>query len=85
MPSPSIVESAAGAHYRTGAVECIDAMRAALGEEQFLGYLRGTIMRYTWRLGRKDESKVEAEKIAVYSGWLTDVLAGRPLVKRNKL
>lgn len=82
MPNPS-TESASGEHYRTGGIECIHAMREALGDEQFIGYLRGTLMRYNWRLGKKDEAGVEAEKMAVYTGWLTDVLAKRPLQRRN--
>ena len=29
------------AHYNQGGIECIDAIRAALSEEEFCGYLRG--------------------------------------------
>ena len=35
-------------------VECIDAIRAALGREQFIGFLRGQVIRYQWRLGKKE-------------------------------
>ena len=31
------------AHYNQGDIECIDAIRAALSEEEFCGYLRGNI------------------------------------------
>jgi hypothetical protein len=40
-------------HYASGAVECIDAIEAALGCEQFIGFLRGQVIKYQWRLGRK--------------------------------
>jgi hypothetical protein len=40
-------------HYTQGAVECIDAIEAALGREQFIGFLRGQVIKYQWRLGRK--------------------------------
>ena len=29
-------------------VECIDAIRAALGREQFIGFLRGQVIKYQW-------------------------------------
>ena len=75
------VESADPDHYKTSTIECIDAMRAMLGDEGFKAYLRGTIFKYNWRLGKKDESTVEVEKIAVYARWLHDTLAGRELSK----
>ena len=28
-------------HYNQGEIECIDAIRAMLGTEEFIGYLRG--------------------------------------------
>lgn len=76
-----VVESADPAHYKTDSIECIDAMRAMLGDEGFAAYLRGTIFKYTWRLGKKDESKVEVEKISVYARWLHETLAGKELSK----
>lgn len=74
-------ESANPDHYKNAKMECIDAMRAMLGDEGFVAYLRGTIFKYNWRLGRKDASKVEAEKIAVYTRWLNETLAGKELSK----
>lgn len=37
------------AHYRQGEVECIAAIRAALTPEEYRGYLKGNIIKYTWR------------------------------------
>ena len=73
------VESADPDHYKTSTIECIDAMRAMLGDEGFKAYLRGTIFKYNWRLGRKDDPKVETEKMYTYLGWLGDVIAGKDL------
>lgn len=42
------------AHYTQSGVECIEAIEAALGEEQFKGYLRGNIMKYLWRYPYKN-------------------------------
>jgi len=75
------VESSDPDHYKTSTIECIDAMRAMLGDEGFKAYLRGTIFKYNWRLGRKDDPKVETEKMYTYLGWLGDVIAGKELSK----
>lgn len=45
------------AHYTQSGVECIEAIEAALGEEQFKGYLRGNIMKYLWRYPCKNGSE----------------------------
>lgn len=40
-------------HYATGDVECIDAIKSAMGAELFCGYLWGNAMKYLWRWARK--------------------------------
>ena len=42
------------AHYNFAGVECIDAIRAATGEEGFSYYLQGNIMKYLWRYKYKN-------------------------------
>ena len=41
-------------HYADSAIECIDAMQAMLTPEQFVGYLRGNILKYQWRYEKKN-------------------------------
>jgi hypothetical protein len=36
-------------HYNQGSVECIDAIQAALSAEEWRGFLKGQILKYTWR------------------------------------
>jgi hypothetical protein len=37
-------------HYQSeNGVECIDAIQAALTPEEYRGYLKGNILKYTWR------------------------------------
>ena len=36
-------------HYNASGIECIDAIEAALTEEEFRGYLKGNIIKYVWR------------------------------------
>lgn len=45
-------------HYTSGGIECIDAIKAALTPEEFRGFLKGNVMKYTWRERMKggDES-----------------------------
>ncbi len=40
-------------HYTTGGIECIDAMKASMTSEAFLGYLKGNIQKYLWRYEKK--------------------------------
>jgi len=37
------------AHYNQGGIECIDAIRAALTDEEFRGYCKGNAIKYIWR------------------------------------
>lgn len=51
------------AHYTGGSIECIDAIRAALTPEEFRGFCKGNVIKYTWRERIKggDESLKKAE------------------------
>jgi hypothetical protein len=39
-------------HYKQGGIECIEAIKAALGEG-FPDYLRGNVIKYLWRYKEK--------------------------------
>ena len=43
-------------HYRAGDIECIDAIRSALGPEGFIAYCRGNAIKYLWRAGLKGDA-----------------------------
>lgn len=78
MPKPgasSMVDHPA--HYNAGGIECIDAIEAALGREQFIGFLRGQVIKYQWRCGLKDAAAQDAAKAHWYSAKLGEVL-GEP-------
>ena len=36
-------------HYTAGSVECIDAIKAALTDDEFRGYCKGNAIKYSWR------------------------------------
>lgn len=42
-------------HYTAGDIECIDAIESMLSVEEFRGMLRGNIIKYLWRAGKKGE------------------------------
>jgi hypothetical protein len=68
-------------HYKAGNIEAIDAIRAALGHEGFIAYCRGQVMRYLWRIGKKDDALIEIGKAQVYAQWIKDTLDGKELTK----
>ena len=41
-------------HYNSGNVECIDAIESMLTKEEFIGFLRGNILKYQWRYKQKN-------------------------------
>lgn len=49
-------------HYRQGQIECIAAIRAALTDEEYRGYMKGNVIKYVWRERHKggDESLAKA-------------------------
>ncbi len=57
-------------HYTTGEIECIDAIRSALTEEEFRGYCKGNVLKYTWRERMKGQDE-DLKKAGVYLSWLT--------------
>jgi hypothetical protein len=41
-------------HYKTGDVEAIEAIKASMTLEAFLGYLKGNVLKYVWRFEKKN-------------------------------
>ncbi len=76
-----MTESVYPPHYKTGEIEAIDAIRSALGYQGFIDYCRGQVMKYLWRIGKKDDALVEIGKAQVYAQWIKDTLDGKALTK----
>lgn len=53
-------------HYNTGAVECIDAIKASMSAEEFKGYLKGNTIKYLWRYNYKGKPKQDLQKAQWY-------------------
>lgn len=56
-------------HYKTGGVECIDALRDIMTFDEFAGFLRGNVMKYMWRYTEKNGLE-DLKKAQVYLKWL---------------
>lgn len=63
----------------------IETMQANMTPEAFRGYLRGNLIKYTCRIGRKDgEGELkEAKKIQDYAKWLVESLEGKTINPRE--
>ena len=62
-------------HYQAGDVECIDAIRSALGPEGFQALCAGNVIKYVWRYKHKNGLE-DLKKAKVYLGWLLDSVNG---------
>ena len=59
-------------HYTGGnGIECIAAIRAALGDDGFRDYCAGNVLKYVWRYKSKNGIE-DLEKAQVYLGWMID-------------
>ena len=61
-------------HYTSGAIECIDAIEAALTPEEFRGFCKGNALKYVWRERLKGGNETLA-KAAWYLARLADFVA----------
>jgi hypothetical protein len=68
------VKAEANDHHYDGEVQPIELMQAQMTREAFIGFLRGNIIKYAARLGKKDAPEKEAKKIQTYANWLVKVL-----------
>jgi len=51
-------------HYKQGGVECIKAIHAALGDDGFIAYCKGNVIKYLWRAehkGNRNEDLAKAD------------------------
>ena len=53
-------------HYNKGGIECIDAIKAMLSTDEFVGYLRGNSLKYRWRMRYKSNPIQDMEKAEWY-------------------
>ena len=57
-------------HYTSGAVECIEAIESAMTRVEFIGFLRGQVIKYVWRCTQKGTAVQDVQK----AGWYLKLL-----------
>ena len=62
-----------GRHYKDMPIAPWDVMEALLTHEEFKGFLRGNIIKYSLRAGRKEGATDDADKARHYMQKLKDV------------
>ena len=58
-------------HYTQGSIECKDAIKASMSNDEWLGYCKGNVIKYIWRWRHKG-GKEDLEKASVYLTWLKE-------------
>ena len=66
-------------HYQVGTKQPIEIMQEIMTPEEFQGFCRGNVIKYSLRLGHKDAPVKEAAKIEQYSKWLRMSLEGKTI------
>lgn len=61
----------------------IETMQSNMTHAEMIGFLKGNIIKYACRCGKKDEPLKEAEKIKQYAEWLCIVLSGGTINPRS--
>lgn len=61
-------------HYTQGGVECIEGIKAALGDG-FVDYCQGNAIKYLWRWRHKGGVE-DLRKAQVYLGWMIAAVDG---------
>ena len=61
-------------HYDVGGIETIEIISAKLTDEEYIGYLKGSVLKYLCRCGHKEDAKRDAGKAAVFLEWLIEEL-----------
>ena len=51
MPDTDLVSHPA--HYTSGEIQCIDAIKASMSKLEYEGFLKGNLIKYTWRYRKK--------------------------------
>lgn len=61
-------------HYKSCGIEPWDIMGANFTRDEFVGFLKGNILKYLMRIGRKGQDLDDCDKIANYAQKLKEVL-----------
>lgn len=73
-------------HYKNKSIETIEVIKSQMTEAEFVGYLKGNIMKYISRMGDKvptlDGARIDVGKAHWYTEYLLQFLTD--LIKKKK-
>lgn len=65
-----------GSHYKDMAIQPWDVMETVLTREEFIGFLKGNVIKYSMRAGKKGDASTDAAKAMHYKQKLNEVKWG---------
>lgn len=65
---------AGGSHYVEMPMQPWEVMEAILTHEEFVGFLKGNVIKYGMRAGRKGGAEIDVEKARHYARKLAEVV-----------
>lgn len=57
-------------HYVKGAMQAVEFMQTFMSKEEFIGFLKGNVIKYIARANYKGQKEADFEKARTYSWWL---------------
>ena len=72
-------------HYNIKGLETIDIIQSRLTDEEFIGYLKGNILKYDLRASFKGSLIEDLEKSTVYKDWLIDIVEDKEVINSPEL
>lgn len=70
---PADSKQVGGQHYKTMDIQPWEVMEAVMTHTEFVGYLKGCILKYSMRQGRKVEANDDADKARHYAQKLREI------------
>lgn len=62
-------------HYNKAVIEPFEYMALSFTRDEFIGFLKGNILKYALRAPYKGQEEEDRRKVQVYRGLLTEVLS----------
>ena len=62
-------------YYKSNGLSPLDAFeKGLLSKEEFIGFIKGNVIKYTVRAGKKDDAVKDIDKAIDYLEWLKKVM-----------
>jgi len=61
-----------GSHYKDMPVEPLEVMRQVMTKDEYRGFLKGNIIKYSMRAGHKENAETDADKASHYMDFLKE-------------